>query len=60
MCGSAKPMRVIALGVVTKHIPYKPQRDHSSNMSKKGRNICNRLNHKGTYHLMDSSTTKAT
>jgi hypothetical protein len=30
MWGSTKPIGIIALGMVTKHIPSKPQRDHSS------------------------------
>jgi hypothetical protein len=30
MRGNIGPTRIIALGVVTKHVPSKPQRDHSS------------------------------
>jgi hypothetical protein len=51
MCGNAIPTKVITLRVVTKHIPSKPKRDHSSKHEQERGNVCNRLNKKGVNHL---------
>jgi hypothetical protein len=46
MCKNTKPIGIIALGTVTKHIPSKPHRDHNSEHEQEGQSSCNKLNHK--------------
>jgi hypothetical protein len=48
---NTKPINITTPRVVTKHIPSKPKRDHSSKHEQERGNVCNRLNKKGVNHL---------